>query len=62
MFNKYHKEIESAEVQAYIDNICNQYTVTEKDVVKMLIAERDTTNSIQEAMASVTTRIKYIML
>ena len=56
------KELESLEVQNYINHICENYSLSKEKLIKMIESERKDVNTIEEALKAVSTRIEYLMV
>jgi hypothetical protein len=61
-FNHYKEEIESKEVQDFINYICKNYTISKEKIILMLNEERSACSSMEEAIKNVNTRIEFIMI
>ena len=56
------KELESLEVQNYINYICKNYSLSKEKLIKMIEVERKDAKTIEEALKAVSTRIEYLMV
>lgn len=58
----YLKELQEESIQLYIKKTLENFRISKAKLVDMLLTERELTDSMEEAVKAVNTRLKYYMI